>query len=71
MDRTLLYQKLLDDLGGPKKAAIALKVAQSTASGWKLGQHGMSARTAIRAEQLTKGRYKAVDLSAELSDLKR
>ena len=42
--------------------AEALDVAQSTVNGWAKGRHFMSARTAMRVQRKTKGKFKALDL---------
>lgn len=70
MDRVSLYQELVEHLGGPKRAAELLGVSQATASGWKLGIHGMSSAVAIRAERITQHKFKAADLSAQLDSLR-
>jgi DNA-binding transcriptional regulator YdaS (Cro superfamily) len=70
MDRVSLYQQLIDDFGGPKKAAEALGVSQATTSSWRLGIHGMSPSVAIRIERITNQKYRAVDLSEQLAALR-
>lgn len=57
-----LYTKLVGHFGSQGKTANALKVGQATVSGWVSGAHGMSAKTAFKAEQVTKGKFKAKNL---------
>lgn len=62
------YIDLVSFLGGHTKAAAALGVEQGTVSGWTLGAHGMSAIIAMRAEQVTDGKFIASDLNAKLKE---
>lgn len=65
---TNIYSELVDHLGGPTKAAKALRVKQGTASGWTTGAHGMSQVVAMRAQIITGGRFKASDLNSSLRE---
>ena len=57
-----IYQDLIGYFGGVSATAKALKVAQSTVSGWQNGNHGMSGAIAIKAEAITGCKYRACDL---------
>lgn len=57
-----IYSELIKHLGGQVKAAYELGVNQSTVSNYKTGRHTMSALVAMRAEKITGGKFKAVDL---------
>ncbi|CAN7518824.1 Cro/CI family transcriptional regulator [Pseudomonas sp. LjRoot71] len=61
-----IFEKLVSRFGSQVKAAEALGVKQGTVSGWVSGKHGMSAVTAIRAERVTKGEFKAEELCPDL-----
>lgn len=50
-----------------KAAAAAIGVEQPTISAWLNGGHGVSARSAIRAERATGGAIRAVDLCPDLA----
>jgi len=41
-------------------------VKQPTVSGWLNGRHGMSIKTALKAQSITKGKFKASELCPEL-----
>lgn len=61
--------ELVEYFGGNQTAtAKALNVKQPTVNGWLSGKHGISAGAATRAEKVTNGEFKAVNLCAELSD---
>lgn len=64
-----IYQQLVKHFNSQLATAAALNVDQSTVSGWVRGKHGMSAITAIKAERLTGGAFKATQLCSELSEL--
>lgn len=61
-----IYDHLVRHFGCQVKTAESLGVKQGTVSGWVSGRHGMSAVTAIRAENETGGLFKAVDLCPAL-----
>jgi DNA-binding transcriptional regulator YdaS (Cro superfamily) len=61
-----IFERLVKHFGTQDKAAVALGVKQGTVSGWIRGEHGMSAITAIRAEQVTCGAFRAVELCPAL-----
>lgn len=61
-----IFEQLVSHFGSQVKAAEALGVKQGTVSGWVSGKHGMSAVTALRAERVTQGEFKATDLCPEL-----
>src|SRR5690554_3493532 len=61
-----IYERLVKHFKGQMKTASALGVEQGTVSGWVRGKHGMSPLTALRAEQLTAGQFKATDLCPSL-----
>lgn len=61
-------KELVKYLGGPVKAAKALSVGQSTASGWQLEQHFMRPGPAIRAEKVTNGKFKRYELCPDLAE---
>lgn len=60
-------KRLVAHFKSQEAAAIALNVKQGTVSGWVRGVHGCSAEVAIRAERVTNGLFKAVDLRPSLS----
>ena len=57
---------LIDHFKGQKAAADAVGVKQPTISAWLSGGHGVSPIKALRAESVTGGAVKAVDLCPEL-----
>jgi DNA-binding transcriptional regulator YdaS (Cro superfamily) len=61
-----IFERLVKHFGTQDKTAISLGVKQGTVSGWIRGEHGMSAITAIRAEQVTNGAFRAVELCPAL-----
>ena len=61
-----IYQKLVEHFGTQQKVAEALRLDQGTVSGWVRGKHGMSAVSALKAEAITEGRFKAVELCPDL-----
>lgn len=63
------YSALIEFFGTQQKTADALQVDQGTVSGWIRGRHGMSAVTALRAERVTEGRFKARELCPALNDV--
>lgn len=60
-------QQLIDHFGSQQATASALGVKQGTVSGWSRGIHGVSAEVAIKAEIITKGQIKAVELRPTLA----
>lgn len=66
---TTTFKNLIDHFGDQSIAAEKLGVKQPTVSGWLNGKHGMSAKTALKAERLTDGKFKASDLCPELAEV--
>lgn len=62
-------QALIAHFGSQKLAAQAVRVEQPTVSAWLNGDHGVSARSALRAEAATGGAVKAKDLCPDLADI--
>lgn len=60
-------KNLVKHFGSQDATATALNVKQGTVSGWVRGVHGCSAEVAMRAERITNGLFKAVDLRPSLS----
>lgn len=63
-----IYQNLVNHFGGQENTAKALKISQSTISGYVSGRWNMSEKVAIRAEKATLGKFKAVDLCPSLKE---
>ena len=61
--------KLIRFFGGQVKTAEALGVKQGSVNGWVNARHGLSPINAQKAERLTKGEVKAVELCPELAEL--
>ena len=61
-----IYQKLVEHFGTQQKVAEALRLDQGTVSGWVRGKHGMSPVSALKAEAITEGKFKAVELCPDL-----
>lgn len=61
-------QQLIDHFGSQQATADALGVKQGTVSGWFRGVHGVSAEVAIRAEVITKGKVRAIELRPTLAN---
>ncbi|MGY3728037.1 MULTISPECIES: Cro/CI family transcriptional regulator [Cobetia] len=61
-----IFERLVDHFGTQAKAAEELGVYQGTVSGWVRGKHGMSPVLALRAEKLTRGKFKAKKLCPSL-----
>lgn len=57
---------LVTFFGGQSKTASALGVSQPTVNGWLNGKHGVSAEIALKAERISEGQIKAVDLCHRL-----
>jgi len=67
---TKAVKALIAHYGGSQTAtAKALGVKQPTVFAWLNSGHGVSAINAMRAEQLTGGAVKAVDLCPELKEV--
>ena len=66
-----IFQALVEHFGTQKKAALALGVEQGTVSGWVRQKHGMSPIAALRAEEVTGGKFSAVALCPDLARLGR
>jgi DNA-binding transcriptional regulator YdaS (Cro superfamily) len=66
--KTNIYKSLVEHFGGQVKAAKALKLTQPNMSALINGRWGMSPIVAIRAERVTNGEFKAVDLCPSLRD---
>lgn len=66
-----IFQALVEHFGTQKKAALALGVEQGTVSGWVRQKHGMSPIAALRAEEVTGGKFSAVALCPDLARLDR
>ena len=64
-----IYQKLVDYFGTQAKTANKLKVKQPSVSAWVIGKTQMSAVTAKRAEKLTNGKFRAIDLCPRLAEI--
>jgi DNA-binding transcriptional regulator YdaS (Cro superfamily) len=64
-----IFDRLVKHFGTQDRVAEALAVSQATVSGWVRGEHGMSAITAMRAEQITSGAFPAVELCPALKRL--
>lgn len=61
------FKKLVEHFGSQSATAAALDVKQGSVSGWVRGVHGCSAEVAMRAERLTNGEIRAVELRPSLS----
>lgn len=66
---TEIYQKLVDYFGNQTKTADKLKVKQPSVSAWVVGKAQMSAVSAKRAEKLTNGKFRAIDLCPRLAEI--
>ena len=67
-------ERLIRFFGTQDKTASALGVKQSTVNGWLKGKlnkggHGISSLNAQKAEKLTNGEVRAIDLCPELEEL--
>ena len=63
------YQKLVDFFGTQSATADALGIRQPSVNAWLSGKAKMSAKLALKAEKITDGKFKAVDLCPDLKDL--
>lgn len=60
---------LISFFGTQEKLAEALGVEQGTVTGWLNFRHGVSERNALKAERITNGQVKAVDLCPVLAEV--
>ena len=63
------YSQLVAHFGGQQKTADALGCTQPSVSAWLQGKANMSAPLALKAERITNGEIKAVDLCPALAEL--
>ncbi|MBF0675562.1 YdaS family helix-turn-helix protein [Pseudomonas sp.] len=61
-----IFEQLVKHFGTQVKTGEALGTDQTTVSGWVTGKRGMHAITALKAEQVTGGAFRAVDLCPAL-----
>lgn len=61
------YSQLVSHFGGQQKTAEALGCTQPSVWAWLQGKANMSAPLALKAERLTDGEIKAVDLCPALA----
>lgn len=61
-----IFERLVAHFGTQEKTGSALGVDQATVSGWVREKHGMSAVVALKAEQITGGAFRAVELCPAL-----
>ncbi|MFX5408207.1 YdaS family helix-turn-helix protein [Acinetobacter baumannii] len=64
----VIYEKLVEFLGGQTKTAQVLLIKQPSVNAWLKGKNQMSEKIALRAERVTKGRFKAYELCPSLSE---
>lgn len=64
-----IYQSLIDYFGGQRATAKALNCKQPSVWAWAQGKTNMSATLAIKAEIITNGKFKAVDLCPKLTEV--
>ena len=69
MELTDTYKDLVKAFGGQVKTGEALGVEQPSVSAWVTGKARMAEITAMKAEILTKGQFKAIDLCPKLAEL--
>jgi DNA-binding transcriptional regulator YdaS (Cro superfamily) len=62
-----IFERLIDHFDGQTSTGKALGVSQPTVYGWLAGKHGMSPVVALRAQSVTKGKFRAVDLCPALA----
>ncbi|MEO4108231.1 YdaS family helix-turn-helix protein [Acinetobacter pittii] len=63
-----IYEKLVEFLGGQTKAAEVLLIKQPSVNAWLKGKNLMSEVVAMRAQRVTKGRFKAKELCPALKE---
>lgn len=61
--------KLVRYFGGQVKTAAALDIEQTAVSNWVTGKNGVSWFSAKKAERLTNGEVRAIDLCPALAEL--
>ena len=66
-----IFQLLVTHFGGQENTAKALGVKQPAVSGWVRGSKRMSEIVAMRAQEATDGKFKAVELCPSLNDFKQ
>ena len=59
-------QALINYFCGQAAVAAAINVKQPTVSAWLSGEHGISAKNALKAQSVTGGSVKADDLCPDL-----
>ena len=64
-----LYDEVIDHFGGQQQTANALDVKQPSVNGWKKGKTKMKPAIAARVQEITGGKFKAIDLCPELKDV--
>lgn len=71
-DKTVIYQRLIDYFGGISPTARAIGTSKSTVAGWvgygqkKIVKTEMSVASAVTAESITEGHFKADELCDEV-----
>lgn len=63
------YKRLVAHFGGQQKTAAALGCTQPSVWAWLQGNAHMSATLALKAERITNGEFKAIDLCPALAAL--
>lgn len=66
---TDIFKSLVAFFGGQTNTANALHVTQGSVCGWVSGKHGMHPLTALKAENVTGGRFAAKELCPRLADV--
>lgn len=69
--KSLIIEKLIMEFGGQTKLAKKIGVKQGTITGWLHGKHGVNEINAIKIEQITNGKFKAVDLCPRLAEIEK
>ncbi len=69
MKKSQAVSNLISYFGNQKETGSILGVKQATVSGWLNMKHTMRETKALKAEKLTKGEIKAVDLCPALAEL--
>lgn len=62
------YEELVEFFGSQTKTAQALLREQPSVNAWIKGKSQMSETTALRAERVTEGRFKAYELCPSLKE---
>lgn len=68
LDLTCKYSELVEHFGSQTLTANALNIKQPSVKGWLSGKTKMSEKVAIRAQVVTDGKFKAVDLCPSLKE---